>query len=65
MTAMRDTQGVVVRNTAVPHTLRGSPALNADATTASHPLRISTHLFHNAADVDNLVNKLLLTVPHP
>jgi isopenicillin-N epimerase len=63
--ALRDTHGVVVRNTAVPHSLRGNPALNADPTTASHPLRISTHLFHNAADVDNLVNKLWLVVPHP
>jgi len=56
---------VVVRNTAVPYTLRGNPTQNADATTSSHPLRISTHLFHNTADVDNLVAKLLLTVPSP
>lgn len=62
---LRDTHGVVIRNTAVPHSLRGNPSLNADAATASHPLRISTHLFHNMADVDNLVAKLLLTVPHP
>ena len=33
--------------------------------TLSTPLRISTHLFHNTADVDNLVAKLLLTVPKP
>ncbi len=57
--------GVVVRNTAVPHTLRGSPAQNADAATASHPLRISTHLFHNMADVDALIARLLSTVPRP
>jgi isopenicillin-N epimerase len=63
--ALRDTHGVVVRNTTVPHSLRGNPAMNADPTTASRPLRISTHLFHNMADVDNLVNKLLLVVPHP
>jgi isopenicillin-N epimerase len=63
--ALRDTHGVVVRNTTVPHTLRGNPAMNADPTTFSRPLRISTHLFHNMADVDNLVNKLLLVVPHP
>ena len=62
---LRDTHGVVVRNTAVPHTLRGNAAANADAATSSHPLRISTHLFHNTADVDNLVAKLLLTVPAP
>lgn len=62
---LRDTHAVVVRNTAVPHTLRGNPAQNADATSSSHPLRISTHLFHNTADVDNLVAKLLLTVPSP
>lgn len=67
---LRSTHNVVVRNTNVPHTLRGNPAQNADATTpnaqtSSHPLRISTHLFHNVADVDNLVAKLLLTVPKP
>jgi isopenicillin-N epimerase len=63
---LRDTHNVVVRNTAVPHSLRGNPTQNAaDATTQSHPLRISTHLFHNMADVDNLVAKLLLVVPHP
>jgi selenocysteine lyase/cysteine desulfurase len=70
VTALRNTHGVVVRNTNVPHSLRGNPGLNADAVTpgaqtSSHPLRISTHLFHNAADVDNLIAKLLLTVPHP
>lgn len=65
VTTLRTTHAVVVRNTAVPHTLRSNPALNADAATASHPLRVSTHLFHNAADVDNLVAKLLSTVPHP
>jgi len=65
VTALRTAQNVVVRNTAVPHTLRGDPANNAAATNQSHPLRISTHLFHNAADVDNLVAKLLLTVPKP
>jgi isopenicillin-N epimerase len=62
---LRDVHNVVVRNTAVPHTLRGNPTQNADAATASHPLRISTHLFHNASDVDNLVAKLLMTVPTP
>jgi isopenicillin-N epimerase len=70
VTALRTTHGVVVRNTNVPHSLRGNPAVNADATTpgattSSHPLRISTHLWHNQADVDNLIAKLLLTVPRP
>jgi len=66
VTALRTVHNVVVRNTAVPHTLRSDPANNASATNVqSHPLRISTHLFHNAADVDNLVAKLLLTVPTP
>jgi selenocysteine lyase/cysteine desulfurase len=63
--ALREDHGIVVRNTAVPHTLRGSPTQNADPTTVSHPLRISTHLFHNAADVDKLVARLMVTVPHP
>lgn len=65
VTALRNVHNVVVRNTAVPHTLRSNAASNADATTISHPLRISTHLFHTAADVDNLIAKLLLTVPKP
>ena len=63
--ALREDHGIVVRNTAVPHTLRGNPTQNADPTTVSHPLRISTHLFHNAADVDKLVARLMVTVPHP
>lgn len=62
---LRDTHNVVVRNTAVPHSLRGNPTQNADAASQSHPLRISTHLFHNMGDVDNLIAKLLLVVPHP
>ena len=65
VTTLRDTYGVVVRNTAVPHALRGNPTQNADAASMSHPLRVSTHLFHNAGDVDNLIAKLLLTVPSP
>lgn len=66
VTTLRTVHNVVVRNTAVPHTLRPDPANNAAAANVqSHPLRISTHLFHNAADVDNLVAKLLLTVPTP
>lgn len=57
--------GVVVRNVATPHSLRSNPAQNATGATFSRPLRISTHLFHNVRDVDNLVSKLLQTVPHP
>jgi isopenicillin-N epimerase len=62
--------GVVVRNTNCPHSLRGNPAASADATTpgaqtSSHPLRISTHLFHEARDVDRLVSALLQAVPRP
>ena len=63
--SLRDNQAVVIRNTSVPHSLRGNPTQNADATTTSHPLRISMHLFHNAADVDNLIAKLQLVVPVP
>ena len=58
-------QGIVVRNTNCPHSLRGNPSMNADPTTTSHPLRISTHLFHRSQDVDKLVNALLAVVPHP
>lgn len=65
VTTLRTAHDVVVRNNTVPHTLRGSPASNASSTTSSSPLRISTHLFHNTADVDNLIAKLLLTVPAP
>ena len=65
VTALRTVHRIVVRNTAVPHTLRSNPAANAASDAQSHPLRISTHLFHNQADVDNLVTALLATVPHP
>jgi selenocysteine lyase/cysteine desulfurase len=69
VTALRTQHGVVVRNTNVPHSLRSNPAAAAvtagTGATSSHPLRISTHLFHNMGDVDNLVAKLLLAVPHP
>jgi selenocysteine lyase/cysteine desulfurase len=63
--ALRDSHAIVVRNTGVPHTLRDNPAANAASNAQSTPLRISTHLFHNTADVDNLVNKLWQVVPHP
>jgi isopenicillin-N epimerase len=65
VTALRTGENVVVRNTNCPHSLRSNPASSADATTTSHPLRISTHLFHEARDVDRLVNALLKVVPKP
>jgi isopenicillin-N epimerase len=65
VTALRDTHRIVVRNTAVPHTLRSNPQANAAADAQSHPLRISTHLFHTQSDVDNLIAALLAAVPHP
>ena len=70
VTALREQHNVVVRNTNCPHSLRSNPALAADATTpsantSSHPLRISTHLFHEARDVDRLYNPLLRVVPRP
>ncbi|HEX2540856.1 MAG TPA: aminotransferase class V-fold PLP-dependent enzyme [Caldimonas sp.] len=65
VTALRTARGVVIRNTAVPHALRSNPNANAAADAQSHPLRISTHLFHNTGDVDNLIAALLATVPHP
>jgi isopenicillin-N epimerase len=70
VTALREGEGLVVRNTNVPHSLRSNPALSADATTtgaqtSSHPLRISTHLFHSGRDVDRLIAALLRVVPRP
>jgi isopenicillin-N epimerase len=65
VTALRDQHGVVVRNTNCPHSLRGNSAMSASGNTTSHPLRISTHLFHRSQDVDRLVNALLRVVPHP
>lgn len=70
VTAMREVQKVVVRNTNCPHSLRSNPYLAADATTvgattSSHPLRISTHLFHDARDVDRLLRALRAVVPTP
>jgi len=65
VTALRTTHNIIIRNTATPHTLRSNPANNAPADANSHPLRISTHVFHTTADVDNLVTALLATVPHP
>lgn len=49
VTRLREEYGIVIRNTAVP--VIGSPAPH-------HPLRISTHLFHSARDVDRLVRSM-------
>lgn len=68
VTALRENQGIVVRNTNAPHSLRSDETQNAIATsggTSSRPLRISTHLFHKSRDIDKLINALLLEVPHP
>lgn len=70
VTALRTGHNIVVRNTNCPHSLRGMPSMSADATTpgantSSHPLRISTHLFHRSNDINRLVNALLLVVPRP
>ncbi len=65
VTGVHTTHNIVVRNTGLPHSLRGNPTQNADPTTQSTPLRISTHLLHNMADVDYLIAKLLLAVPMP
>jgi selenocysteine lyase/cysteine desulfurase len=65
VTVLREQHGIVVRNTAVPHTLRDNPTQNAASNATSHPLRISTHLFNRRDDVDKLVNALLQVVPRP
>ena len=66
VTALRTTDnGFVVRNTNVPHSLESNPAMAASAATTSHPLRISTHLFHRTRDIDRLINALQKVVPHP
>lgn len=65
VTALREQFGIVVRNTKVPHSLRSNSVVNASSDTTSQPLRISTHLFHRAADVDELVDALLQVVPRP
>ncbi len=63
---LRSGFGIVARTTTVPHTLRSDPTRTAVlGSTASTPLRISTHLFHSTADVDRLVDALLSVVPHP
>ena len=65
VTALREQFGIVVRNTNVPHSLRGNPSVNAASNATSHPLRISTHLFHRSGDVDKLISALLQVVPRP
>lgn len=69
VTTLRDRENFVVRNTNVPHSLRSNPGEAAVASgpnaTSSHPLRISTHLFHRAGDVDRLINALNRVVPRP
>ena len=65
VTALREQHRFVVRNTNVPHTLRGNESQAAATGATSHPLRISTHLFHRRRDVDELIDALLATVPHP
>ena len=49
VTRLREEYGIVIRNTAVP--VIGSPA-------SHHPMRISTHLFHSARDIDRLVRSM-------
>jgi isopenicillin-N epimerase len=65
VTALRESHGFIVRNTAVPHSLRSNPKANAAPDAMSHPLRISTHLFHRSGDIDGLLDALWATVPHP
>lgn len=62
---LREVHNIVVRNTGVPYTLRSNPTQNAASNALSRPLRISTHLFHKRADVDNLVASLTQVVPTP
>jgi len=63
VSVLRETHGIVVRNTNVPYSPRDNPADAAAANVRAFPLRISTHLFHRRADVDNLVKALTQTVP--
>jgi selenocysteine lyase/cysteine desulfurase len=65
VTTLRDQYKIVVRNTNCPHSLRGNPAAAASSNTTSHPLRISTHLFHSAKSVDRLIDALVRVVPRP
>jgi selenocysteine lyase/cysteine desulfurase len=65
LSALRSRHQVVLRTTTVPHSLRSDPSQSATAETSSTPIRISTHLFHSAADVDRCIAALLDVVPHP
>ena len=62
---LRSDYQIVIRNNSVPHSLRSDPTRNAAPGTFSAPLRISTHLFHDTADVDRLIAALLAVLPHP
>ena len=65
VTRLKNDFQIVIRNNSVPHALRSDPTRNAAPGTFSTPLRISTHLFHDTADVDRLIAALLEVVPHP
>ncbi|MBM3515946.1 MAG: hypothetical protein FJX59_19870 [Alphaproteobacteria bacterium] len=62
---------MVVRNSSMPHSLRDDPARSANDRAAdgplthSTPLRISTHLFHDTADVDRMVERIAQLAPRP
>jgi selenocysteine lyase/cysteine desulfurase len=64
-------EGLVVRNSSMPHSLRDEPARSANDRAAdgplthSTPLRISTHLFHDTADVDRMVERIAQLAPRP
>jgi len=62
---LRSDYQIVIRNNSVPHSLRSDSTQNAASGTYSSPLRVSTHLFHSAADVDRLIDALVEVVPHP
>jgi isopenicillin-N epimerase len=64
VSTLKSQYNIVVRNNSVPHSLRSDPTQNAAPGTYSSPLRISTHLFHSTADVDDrLIPALLAVVP--
>lgn len=65
LATLKNDYQIVIRNNSVPHALRNNPEQNAAPGTFSTPLRISTHLFHAPADVDRVIDALLLVVPHP
>ncbi len=63
VTTLKSDYQIVVRNNSVPHALRGDPTQNAAPGTYSSPLRISTHLFHSADDVDRVIDALMEVTP--